>query len=303
MVQKAHRIPDPILPLLTFDVASWLCLLFCLIGCSIFWIALRFVNANRVYIKEYDQLYMMKNYSDYLHIIVDTGILFISYPLIRLPRIWSERIFVISICLMSIIIIAYFQSVLATVFVNPLYYRDIKSLGELEESALPIKIHFYLSADPLFDEKSSLVKRIEIVQNNSLSLLADYGNFSIVLRKTSIRFNYSHWFLRKKLYQLPYCPRTYITAFVLPKKSRYLERINQILHRLIRGGFIQKWISDMTFNMTLENTRLYGSLEERNYVVLQLADMEFAFVVLISGFIISFFVFFGETCTYDVIIE
>lgn len=304
VVQKADIIPEAVLPLLTFDVASWICILLSLIGCSIFWIVLRIINANRSFVESLDQLYMMQSYSDYLHIVVDTGILFMSSPLMRSPKIWSERIFVISICLMSIILIAYFQSILATVFVNPLYYRDIKSLGELEESRLPIEIDLQLAVDLLFDEKSSLVERVNIVNSSHcLSYIAEYGNLSTVLRETSIKFNYAHWFRLKKLYQIPYCPRTFMTAFILPKQSVYFEPINQILIRLIRGGFIQKWISDTMFNMTLANTRLYGSLDERNYVVLQLVDMQFPFVVLICGCVLSSFVFIGEICTYETIIE
>lgn len=304
VVQKAHKIPEAVLPLITFDVASWLCILFSLIGCSLFWIGLRIINANRNFVESIDQLYMMRSYWDWVHIAVDTCILFMSSPLLRLPKTSSERIFVVSICMMSIIVIAYFQSILATVFVNPLYYRDIKSLGELEKTKLPIEINVHLALDLLFAENSSLIQRTNIVNSSRcLSYIADYGNLSMVLRKTSIKFEYSHWFQLKKLYQIPYCPRTYMTAFILPKQSIYYDRVNQILMRLTRGGFIQKWISDTTFNITLRNTREHGSLEERDYVVLELADMQFPFVVLLCGVFMSGFVFVGEMCAYESLME
>lgn len=304
VVQKAHEIPEAILPLLTFDVAAWVCILVSLIGCAIFWIFLRIINANRKFVDSIDQIYTMESCSDYLHIMVDTVILFMSSPMMKLPKIWSERIFVTSVCLMSIILIAYFQSVLATVYVNPIYQSDITNLVELEESKLPIEINLHLAFDSLFDENSLLVQRMKVVNNSHrLSYIAEYGNLSTILSKTSIMFEHSHWFRLKKLYQLPHCPRTYTTAFILPKESVYFKRINQILIRLIRGGFIQKWLSDTRFNITLESTRLYGSLDNRDYVVLQLADMQFQFVLLIGGLILSFMVFIGEICAYDTIIE
>lgn len=304
VVQKAHKIPEAVLPLLTFDVTSWMCLFFSFVGCAMFWIVLRTINSNRNYVDSVDQLYMMENYSDYLHIVVDTGILFLSSPLMRMPKIWSERVFIISISLMSIIILSYFESLLATVFVNPLYLQDIKTLGELENSRLPIEINLDLAVDSLFDENSSLIQRIKLVDNNHrLSYISEHGNLSTVLRQTLIKFDHSHWFRLKKLYQIPYCPRTYTTAFILPKKSVYFERINQILLRLLRGGFIEKWISDTMFNATLSSTRAYGSLSNQDYVVLQLIDMQFPFVVLIGGFVLSGFVFIAEFCAYEEIIE
>lgn len=304
VVQKAHEIPEAVLPLLTFDETAWLCILMSMVGCSIFWIILRIINANRNFVDSTDQLYAMTSYSDYLHIVIDTGILFLSSPLLRMPKIWSERIFVASICLTSIIMMLYFQSLLATVFVNPIHYSDIKSLGELEDSKLPIEINLHLAVDSLFDENSSLTQRMTIVDNNHrLSYIAEYGNLSTVLSKTSIRFDHSHWFRLKKLYQIPYCPRTYMTAFILPKGSVYFQRINHILNQLIRGGFIQKWISDTMFNVTLESTRLHGSLESRDYVVLKLTDMQFPIVLLIGGLILSGLIFIGELCTNAAILE
>lgn len=304
VVRKAHRIPEAVLPLLTFNVTSWICLFFSFVICAIFWIVLRVINSNRNFVDSMDQLYTMENFSDYLHIVVDTGMLFLSAPLMRKPKIWSERMFVISISLMSIIILSYFESLLATVFVNPLYLRDIKTLGELENSRLPIEINMDLAVDPLFDDNSSLIQRIKVVDNNHrLSYISEHGNLSTVLRQTLIKFDHSHWFRLKKLYQIPYCPRTYLTAFILPKKSLYFGRINQILLRLIRGGFVQKWISDTRFNVTLESTRLYNSLPNQDYVVLQLLDMQFQFVVLIGGFVLSGMVFIGEWCAYEEIIE
>lgn len=304
VVQKAHEIPDAVLPLLTFDVAAWACILVSVVGCAIFWIFLRLINANRKFVDSIDQIYTMKSCSDYVHIMVDTVILFMSSPMMKLPKIWSERIFVTSVCLVSIILLAYFESVLATVYVNPIYQSDITSLGELEESKLPIEINLHLAFDSLFDDNSSLLQQMKVVKNNHrLSYIAEHGNLSTILSKSSIMFEHSHWFRLKKLYQLQYCPRTYTTAFILPKGSVYFKRIDQILIRLIRGGFIQKWLSDTMFNITLESTRLYGSLDKRDYVVLKLGDMQFQFVLLIGGFILSFMVFIGELCAYDTITE
>ncbi|XP_037030197.1 uncharacterized protein LOC119070021 [Bradysia coprophila] len=329
VVRKAHRIPEAVLPLLTFSVTSWISFLLSFVGCSIFWMILRNVNAKRMFVASTEQLYMMNNFSDYVHIAVDTGILFVSSPLLKLPKIWSERIFVISICLMSTIIFAYFESTLATVFVNPLYLKDINTLGDLESTDFPIEIHEHIAFDPLFDSKSSLMQRIQIVgKNHQLSHIVEHGNISLVLKQTAIKFDFSHWFRLKRMHQLPDCPRTYMTAFIMPKKSVYFdrdrdrdisravnsagspleksvyfERINALLLRLVRSGFIQKWITDTKFNWTLESTRLHGSLDKQDYVVLELIDMEFPFYILLGGYVVGFFLFIGELCFADAIVD
>ncbi|KAG4074351.1 hypothetical protein HA402_008760 [Bradysia odoriphaga] len=304
VVRKAQRIPNAVLPLLTFSVTSWISLLLSFVGCSIFWMILSNVNAKRMFVGSTDQLYMMNNFSDYVHIAVDTGILFVSSPLMKLPKIWSERMFVISICLMSTIIFAYFESTLATVFVNPLYLKDINTLGDLESTDFPIEIQEHIAFDPLFDNHSSLTQRIRIVsKNHQLSHIVEHGNISLVLKQTAIKFDLSHWFRFKRMHQLPYCPRTYMTAFIMPKKSAYFERVNALLLRLVRSGFIQKWIADTKFNWTLESTRLYGSLDKRDYVVLELIDMEFPFYILFGGYVVGFLLFIGELCSADVIVD
>lgn len=257
-----------------------------------------------MFVDSTEQLYMMNSVSDYVHIAVDTGILFISSPLMKLPKIWSERIFVISICLMSTIIFAYFESTLATVFVNPLYLKDINSFGDLENAELPIEINEHIAVDPLFDDTSPLLQRIKIVhESHQLSHIAQYGNLSMVLKQTAIKFDYSHWFRLKLMHQLPDCPRTYMTAFVLPKKSVYFQRINKILLRLASGGLIQKWIADTSFNWTLGSTMLYGIVDVQNFVILELEDMEFPFCILFGGYVLGFLLFIGELCSNDTIVE
>lgn len=304
VVRKAHKITEAVLPLLTFSLTSWISFLLSFVGCSIFWMILRNINARRMFVDSTSQLYMMNSFSDYVHIVVDTGILFISSPLMKLPKIWSERIFVMSICLMSTIIFAYFESTLATVFVHPLYLKDINSLDDLERTNLPIEIHKNIAIDPLFNNESSLMQRIRIVNESpQLSDIVEHGNLSMVLKQTTIGSNFSHLFRLKRMHQLPHCPRTYMTAFILPKKSVYFDRINTILLQLTRGGLIQKWIRDTTFNWTLGSTKMYGSLEEVDFVVLEMMDMEFPFYILLGGYVLGFFLFIGELCSHDKIVE
>lgn len=283
---------------------SWIGLLVLFIACSIVWIVLRVVNASRAYIDESDQLYKMSQFTDYVHIVVDTGVLFFSSPMVRYPKIWSERFLVISICLMSIIVISYFESVLATVFVRPLYYRDINSIDELQENRLRIEVDKRIAIDPFFNDDSSLRQLIDIVENtHPLSHIAEHGNLSMIVKESSIKSDFSHWFRLKKLHQLPDCPRTYITAYVLPKRSIYLRRINEILLRLTQGGFIRKWIDDTIFNVTMASTKLYGILEERDFVVLEMVDMQLPFFVLLGGIVCSVFLFIGELCSNVALIE
>lgn len=234
----------------------------------------------------------------YVQIFVDFYMLLLSSPMRRLPRAPSERIFVGTVCILSLNIVSLFQSSLATVFIKPVYYKNIDSLQQFAETGQRILIKYPAMLTDLFPEDSSnlfrtlnarmvLIAKPELTSQNITSSM----NMASVTRKISARLSNEE----NVVHLVPECPRSYNLAYMLSKNSVYLERVNAIILDTQQFGLINKWTEEMNFRAKLDGMKKYPPVTGRARV-LNINDIQLACIILSAGCFISLIVFVLEKC-------
>lgn len=337
IVKKATKIPQSVLPLLCYDLSAWLFIFLLTPFCAFVWIVLRKINQANIIRKYYKVKEIKSNLKTFrktknlkdlanglvrtktekniyessidddlsnisLRIFIDTVILMLSAPLRKFPTIYSERVFVAAICIISLVFVSLFQSSLATVFIKPMYYKDITTLKQLDDTNYIIKVKYKGYLDDLFPDNfadgvlSSLRRKLDFNADYTslLNETADKGTIATVTRKSSVNLDNAIFFTNKELYLVNECPRNYNLAYVLPKNSIFLERVNAILLRCLNGGLVYKWVNDMAFNTTIYNLNRFGGYYVAAYKILTVQDLQLPFYILVVGFCLGLISFIME---------
>jgi len=236
-----------------------------------------------------------------MQIFVDTIMLFLSIPMRRLTRVQYERLYVASICLVSIIFVSIYQSNLATVFVRPMYFRDIDTLEKLDKSINNILVKYAGFMTDVFPNDSSqlfrnLRNKMKLVETQMDAMdLVRYGDkAATVTRESTVWLDNFQFFHQNILYIIDKeCPKNYFLAYMIPAKSPLIIRINKILLDIHRYGFIEKWINDFYFATELKFLKTMGETDE-GLKILSLNDLKFPFYALIGGSCVGVIVLFIE---------
>lgn len=303
VVKKAERIPSELLPLVIFDEILWLSLFCAGILIGIVWSLLRYVNnimsrpsdvIDKVefYIDNYKFSRFVAHQSQmrqYVQVFVDSWLLFLSIPMRRFTRIQNERIFIASVCLVSMIFVSMYQSGLSTVFVEPLYFKDINSLEQLDRSGAIINVKYagYLT-DVFLNDSSGTITNLHYkmklleTEMSAMEIVINFKKTATITRKSTVSLDNSIYFINKQLHLIEKeCPKNYFLAYMVPTHSLYIERINEILFDIQRFGFIMKWINEINFQATMNNMKSFN-VEEKS-IVLSFDDLKFPFIVLMTG--------------------
>lgn len=283
---------------------------------GIVWMLLRYIN-NRIRrpsrdtdIVAFDMINY--NFSPYLasqsnlrqciQIFIDTWMLFLSIPMRRLTRAQYERIFLASVCLVSIIFVSIYQSGLATVFVRPIYFKDIDSLEQLDKNVKNILVKYAGYLTDVFPNDTSQVyrnlrKKMQLVDTDMMAMdLVKYRSKAATITRESTKLldNFLY-FTRKELHLIDKeCPKNYYLAYMVPAKSAYLTRINEILVDISRFGFILKWINDFNYEVEVSHLKDLAMDYAGNTKVLSMSDLKFPFYILIAGSSLSCIAFVCE---------
>lgn len=311
VVKKAPRIPPELLPLVIFENSLWL-IIFCAgMFISVVWSLLRKAN-NRIHrpssLKFFVDIYNLSPYlshqsalRQHVQIFIDTWMLFLSIPMRRLTRAQSERFFIASVSIVSMILVSIYQSGLATVFVRPIYFKDIDSLDELDKSQNEILVKYagYLTDVFPNDSSSTIYRNLRnkmklAVTNASAMDLVKYGeNKATITRQTTTLLDNYVYFAEKELYLIEECPKEYFLAYMVPARSAYLKRLNNILMDIHRFGFILKWIDDFTYEAKISHIKNSAG-EGNEHKVLTMSDLVFPFLILLAGSVLAFLALAGE---------
>lgn len=282
--KKASRIPQYILPLICFELDLWICLLITIIFTTFFWAFLRHLNAKII---RGGRLH----WREFLQIGVDTVMLILSSPMRKFPTINSERSFVASICLISLVFVSIFQSSLSTVFIKPIFYKDIMNFEDLAAAKLPIYVKYAAMMDDMFPENSTGIlgqmrAQMKLISSTKslLAAISETGKFVGVTRRCTVYQDNSFYFSSRQLHLIPQCPRIYNLAYLGPRHSVYLKRVNEILLQLNNGGLHEKWIRDMNYKFALQTRMKYGSFHEDAFKVFTMTDLQLPFFILLFGF-------------------
>ncbi|EDV35138.1 uncharacterized protein Dana_GF22355 [Drosophila ananassae] len=299
-VPKASRIPQSILPIFAVGYDIWLGFVLSAFGCAMIWLILRIINL-KLRIRDRSNRHLLRQA---LAIVVDTWVVWVRVNLSHLPASYAERMFIGSLCLVSVIFGAIFESSLATVYIHPLYYKDINTMQELDESGLKVVYKYTSMADDLFFSETSplfasLNKKLSWNRNLYADVIDDVarnGGKAGVSRYTSLTLESSHFMLLRKIWVVPECPKYYTISYVMPRDSPWEDAINALLLRLLNSGLIVKWIQDAKARVDIKMglTFMGGDSDADLLRVLTIGDLQLAFYVVIGGNLLAFLGFFVE---------
>ncbi|XP_065354468.1 uncharacterized protein Ir100a [Calliphora vicina] len=313
-VIKSKRIPQSILPLYAVDESIWLVYMSVGLLSSFVWMLLRRLNLcigrcdnKRVTFKTTLSSSSSLRFQ-YLNIFKDTWVLWFRMIIVRFPPYNAERIFAISLCLVSVIIGALLESSLATVYIRPRYYKDINTLEELENANLKIFIKHAAMRDDLFRGQNtrlynSLDERVMLVgepEERLISIMSKRGGFVAVTREFSLLIADIYYFITKKIHIIPECPKTYHIAYLYTKNSPYEETFNVALLQFLAAGLIEQWIDESRHEALCQIHNFDDYIAESSYQwkAFQINDLQLAFYVLIFGNICAALLFFAEYIVY-----
>ncbi|KAL7745560.1 hypothetical protein ACLKA6_009786 [Drosophila palustris] len=299
-VPKAKRIPQSILPIFAVGYDIWLGFILMAFVCAFIWLLLRLVNLHLriVYIAG------RRLWQHALGIVVDTWVVWVRVNLSHLPESYAERMFIGSLCLVSVIFGAIFESSLATVYIHPLHYKDIITMQDLDDSGLKVVYKYTSMADDLFfSDTSPLFASLnkKLWWNRDLDAdvtneVATVGGKAGVSRYSSLTMESAHFLLMKRIWVVPECPKYYTISYVMPKDAPWEEAVNGQLLRLLNAGLIEKWIQDQKYRkiVKLHTTIIQTEGESSLVRVLTIGDLQLAFYVVIVGTLLAWLGFLAE---------
>lgn len=299
MTKKAGKVPAALLPLRIFETQLWFSLLSSYFVISISWCILRALNLRFMTRENFNlasHVLRASTAMKMLQVFIDSLVLIFSSPFRRFTKIQNERVLIASICLYSLIVIAAFQSSLATVYTNPMYYKNIETLEQLDASGMKIVSKYKGFLDDAFPPNSSelidrLVKKTVWIENvNFIERLGKIREAGFT-RKTTFDFSYK----MKNFHLIRECPRKYRIAYVVHSGFAMLEELNVNILRLVAGGIVQKFINaeenkaSLMYFITNRDTFFIPTLK-----VFALEDLQSSFFILSLGIVVAFLVFIVE---------
>ncbi|KAM7361981.1 ionotropic receptor 10a [Cochliomyia hominivorax] len=289
---KAKKIPESILLFFAVRYDLWLGFILMAFFCSFFWALLRILNLhfNKIQVREV-RLHNNSFKWQYARIFIDTWVVWVRVNITQYPPFHSERVFIASLCLISVIFGAIFESSLATVYIHPIYYNDIHTLQELDESGLYVLYKYSSMGDDLFFSETSplfasLNKKLRLLNDLNADVIEDVafnGGKAGVTRYTTLMMQSLHFIVSKQIWIVPECPKYYTISYVWPKDAPWDETINRLLLRIQNAGLINKFIAEMQTDVDIKimKDRLYET--QQGFKVLTIEDLQLAFYVVLTG--------------------
>jgi hypothetical protein len=182
-------------------------------------------------------------------------------------------------------------------FSTTMFYADINTLQELDESELPIAMGFwnFIKAD------SDLIRSLE---NKSIRKSHDSVDFVAYQRNLSSCESklYTEFLMKMKyvdhdglplLHIVNECLSTFLLTNIVPKGSAFLTVFDNVITKIVESGLTIKWNNDIVDSLTIEKminlNRNRTSLKSFSIYVVQSA-----FYIIVLGYISSFLLFLCE---------
>ncbi|XP_037941612.1 uncharacterized protein LOC119674541 [Teleopsis dalmanni] len=294
-VPKAKPIPSSILPLFSVRSDLWIGFILTAFICAFIWAIMRRINLWLNITSRTDISMRSAFKFQFLRILIDTWVVWVRVNILRYPPFNSERIYIASLCLVSVIFGAIFESSLATVYIHPIYYKDIKTLRELDQSGLKVIYKYSSFADDLFFSETSplfanLNRKLTHLSNLNADVtldIAQNGGKSGVTRYTSLMLESLHFVISKQIWIVPECPKYYTISYVMPQDSPWEEGVNDLLLRFQSSGLINKWIQDMKTEVNIKVMKMNQFQSGNVFKVLTIKDLQLSFYVVLVGNLLS----------------
>jgi hypothetical protein len=197
-----------------------------------------------------------ESFKSFINAITDVWAVIIGVSVSVLPRTTPLRLFFFSWICYSLAIGTVFQAYFTTFLTDPGFEKSITSLEELISSGIKYGYTPY-PFDQIFDYDTSLYFKT-ILQNRvhcptvsvCLSWTAKYRNFSTISSKVI-----ANYFYFKSHTSADYAGHTSCTVkesavlftdviMLLQKGSPLLDRVNEIIGRVLEGGIIDYWVQN-----------------------------------------------------------
>ncbi|XP_013097433.2 uncharacterized protein LOC106080562 [Stomoxys calcitrans] len=307
---KASKIPQSILPILSVDYTLWLGFIVTAFVCSLIWIVLRCLNLqlniSHDHVNETvgAQAELKKSYKwQFIRILIDTWVVWVRVNVTHFPPFNSEKIFIATLCLMSVIFGAIFDSSLATVYIHPMYYKDMHTMADLDKSGLHVIYKyssmgddlFFSETSPLFASLNKKLSHLKDLDADVLKDVAEHGGKAGVSRYTTLTLEYLRYIINKQVWVIPECPKYYTISYVWHKHAPWDDTINQLLLRMQNGGLFTKFIRQMQTDVDITISSQINIKLNEGFKVLTVEDLQLAFYVILVGSFMAFISFWVET--------
>jgi hypothetical protein len=200
-----------------------------------------------------------------------------------------------------------FQAIFTTFLVAPGYGKRITSFEELVNSDLiygrDINIERALGTLSINDHKRLKLTSF-ICPNSTICLQRLFTKGDITTMSSTIRaeyvasYNVSGHSGNIKLCTVDGTLVTYHAVMCLTKGHPLLDRFNAVIRRSMETGLVQKYWSELNFNLQLQNLEKFKDTEcelcSNMYFVFSLSHLRAAFLVLGFGHVLSVTVFTFE---------
>jgi hypothetical protein len=236
-----------------------------------------------------------QRYRNIFNCFFDSWAVLLGVSLSEIPFVTSMRLFFISWVIYCLSVSNVFQTFFVSFLVDPGLEDGINNIEELVDSELDIILSVYLSS--FFDEKMLRDQNRKTVVDTPyecLQIVADKGNFATMLSRVYFKSTTSEFLERgTQLYLSPFNDDVYGNhIFMLLKKgSCFLDRINDIIFRLVEAGLPAKFVNDVfDTNPQISLSRSLGDMNE-GYVSMTVSHLQSAFVLLCLGTVLSIIAF------------
>lgn len=265
--------------LLSFDTFSWIGIFGTVFVCIVYW-----------YLHKYVTNIQFGSFLEIYAILLGESI--------TIPKIFRVPLLIIVCSFANIIFSSLFQANLYNHFSKANYHSNIDTLEQLSQSNLTISTSLKIFDDLDSDTYRALRLKVINTAGSSFHEVAFHRNTANLERLSDAKAIIKQFYFdeegHSRLYVVKECLSNYLLAYILQEHSPYRYYFNHVLVRLTEGGFLKKWNEDISqaFNIAAWNSS--RKKQEIIWRKLNNNDMQIAYIVLITGYVVSFLCFLKE---------
>jgi hypothetical protein len=223
-------------------------------------------------------------------------LILVGSPVKMVPN-FGQSFFLTACMVFNIIIIGVIQGSLFTNFSTTMFYADINTLQELDESELLISMmHWnFIKAD------SDVIRRLQNKtirkSRDSLDVVAYQRNLSSCDSKLFTEFLMNMKYVDQDglplLHIVNECLSNFLLINIVPKGSAFLTVFDNVITRIVESGLTIKWNNDIVDSLTIE--KMINLNRNRTSVIsFSIYDVQSAFYIILLGYISALLLFLCE---------
>ncbi|XP_063924686.1 uncharacterized protein LOC135138639 [Zophobas morio] len=265
VVPKSKMIPNWLNSFHCFTTRTWLALYSTFCICIVLWY---FIGPTRKHLQVWWEMYAI----------------FRGIPVKIRPTL-AQGFFLFWCMAFSVIILTLVQASFFNFFTHPLFYQEIDTLEELDQSNLPIATNFYQFDSDGSELMANLKKKRIRYLSNFMSVVAYNRNLALLERKRDVDSIIKTQYLSPDgtplLHVVNECFTSYFISYIVPRGSALLNIFDVILLRLVESGLTSKWYQDVEYSITTEELMNLNH-RKKLWRAFNLFDLQAAFFLWVS---------------------